>query len=196
MHTNRIRTVNRVASIIEDERRYARVPHAQNWNTEVGPVSGHEYRSMKDTPLQKATKMAAQVLLCVLVGAMAIVAFGLLQGCSRNSNYDAALAAEADRNMPPAVELHEPPFLDSDAVCRIDDPTKVYEVRQLIWAKSRKFPNGGYSAHSKDGWWFRCAPLAWNEEWSTYKVVWGAELDFIHEDDLRLADWQPEELRQ
>lgn len=79
MHTNRIRTVNRVASIIEDERRYARVPHAQNWNTEVGPVSGHEYRSMKDTPLVNVAKWLAKGLLAVGMAGLVLVVFGMLQ---------------------------------------------------------------------------------------------------------------------
>jgi len=79
MHTNRIKTVNRVANIIEDERRYSRVPHVQSWNVEVGPVSKHEYRSMKDGPLATAAKWSARGLLAVVVTGWLVVVFLMMQ---------------------------------------------------------------------------------------------------------------------
>lgn len=70
-------------------------PYTADWNTEVGPVSGHEYRSMKDTPLTTAVKWSAKGLLAVLGVGLVIVAFGMLQEL-REATTDWGLSRKAD----------------------------------------------------------------------------------------------------
>lgn len=86
MHTNRIKTVNRVANIIEDERRYSRVPHVQIWNVDAGyPPFAADGVNIIDPEAEIANgedelaPMAIRLMaLCVAVALM-VAAFWMLQ---------------------------------------------------------------------------------------------------------------------
>lgn len=54
-------------------------PYASDMNVEVGPVSGHEYRSMKDGPLVNVAKWFARVLLAVGMAGLVLAVFGMMQ---------------------------------------------------------------------------------------------------------------------
>lgn len=75
-------------------------------------------------------------------------------GCGEQQ-VKSALEREADRNMPPKAELTEPLYWPDDKV-RKQGASEVLTVRDVVWVRSRKYPNGGYVAHPVDGWWYRC----------------------------------------
>lgn len=80
----------------------------------------------------------------------------------------------ADFNLPDTVELTEPNFYRDDIV--VDDEGTRWRVTDPCWMKSRRYPNGGYAAYSRDGWWYRCKPEKAGQQQDDHK--------YIHESDL------------